>query len=103
MILVTKQQHPVVDSCCFQAKHPHRQFTSLSPSIVLEAVNLRAVQSFIIITSSDNQVLKINSIFRLLTNSFYLPSHMCEAAAGVGISPLHHFCQVPLPAILTVH
>ena len=33
----------------------------------------------------------------------YLLSRMCEAAAGVIFSPLHQFCQVPLPASLTIY
>ena len=67
MVLVTKEQHPVVDSCCSHAIHPGRQFPSLSPGIVPEAVYLRAVQEKPFKSSRNNQVLmKKNYIFMIV-------------------------------------
>ena len=50
-----------------------------------------------------------NSFGNYYSSSKYLIAYynllprMCEAAAGVQESPLRQFCQVPLPASLTVH
>ena len=55
---VTKQQNPVIDSSCSPVSHRGRQFSSLSPGIVPEAVHLRAVVRIFIIkpikSSGDN-------------------------------------------------
>ena len=58
MVIVTKHQHPIVYGCCSHAKHPNRQWTSLSPGVVEVAVDFS--RGYFVpgpVSPGDNEVL----------------------------------------------